>query len=114
MEIPRGGLVHAGWGEIGLISRSMKASPDWPVQMSLTWYSLVDDRFYGGRFALPNMAVEAQAGLPQPQGPSSCDTLLAGMAPGGRAAIWLCGGGLARQLLRMQADERVIEVYLGR
>ncbi len=103
-QVPRSVSLHNGWGEAGLVSLGLQRSTPLPERLTITWFSLAEDRFYGADFDLPidKLATLFDSGFVHPEtGAASCwSTILIGMAPGGRLALWLTGGGLAVELCR--------------
>lgn len=109
VSVARQATVDQGWGVTGLVALAAHPPSGWPTRLDLAWHALRDNRRHAALFDLPHVHLcrLAAAGLPRPAGlaPAACDTVLVGMAPGGRVALWLAGGGLARQVCLSISDE---------
>jgi Protein of unknown function (DUF2931) len=104
-------LLYNGWGEIGLVTLG---SPEaLPARLAITWFSLADDRFYSGKFELPLPLLlhlfETGFRHPATREHSTWDTLLVGLAPGGRLVLWVAGGGLTVEACHFLAPEVAID-----
>lgn len=105
--IPDKRLVSNGWGEIGsthLVGPERKALPR---SVALTWFSLLENRFYAGRFALPVERIatlmDKGAALPPPRGPQPYDRVVFGVAPGGHVSVWVSTGEVVTEVARFVA-----------
>lgn len=110
--VTSGELLHNGWGEIGFVT--LGSGPEaLPTRLSITWFSLADDRFYRGKFELPvprlRHLFETGFRHPATREHSTWDTLLVGLAPGGRLVLWVAGGGLTVEACHFLAPEVTID-----
>lgn len=105
-------LLHNGWGETGLTSLGIGGPQPLPFCLLITWYSLAEDRFYSGRLELPAPRLQQlfETGFRHPATgkQATWDTLLLGVAPGGRVVLWVTGGGLTVEVCRVLAPEAKI------
>ena len=99
-------LIHEGWGtEVSLqvVGDDTKSLPD---RMTITLYSILEDKFYRGTFALPHEQISTlfaegyRSYLPQ-RDHDTFNAIVAGVAPGGAVAVWVSG------------IERQVEVFFG-
>ena len=111
--LSRSELLHNGWGEIGLVTLVAGSPEALPVGLAITWFSLADDRFYRGKFELPAPRLlqlfESGFRHPATREHSTWDTLLVGLAPGGRVVVWVSGGGLTIEACHFVAPEVAID-----
>ena len=111
--LSRSELLHNGWGEIGLVTLGAGGPEALPDRLAITWFSLADDRFYRGEFELPALRLQQlfETGFRSPATSehSTWDTLLVGLAPGGRVVIWVSGGGLTVEACHFVAPEVAID-----
>ena len=105
--------LHNGWGEIGLVTLGAGGPEALPAWLAITWFSLADDRFYRGEFELPAPRLQQlfETGFMHPatREHSTWDTLLVGLAPGGRLILWVSGGGLTVEACHFVAPEVAID-----
>jgi hypothetical protein len=107
LYIPEKYSLHPGWGEgssVHVVSDGWRPLPD---RMYISFYSFLEDKFYGGELALPHARISAlfAEGYPSHQEESGRQTfheLVAGLAPGGVVAVWATG------------IDHVVEVFFGR
>ncbi len=110
--LPRSELLSNGWGEVGSVALGAGGPKALPAGLAITWFSLAADRFYRGKFELPAPRLlqlfETGFRHPATRAPSTWDTLLVGLAPGGRVVIWVSGGGLTVEAGHFVAPEVAI------
>lgn len=107
--VPDDRTVHNGWGSIGathFVGEDEKALPE---KLTVSWYSYIEDVFYGGEFDLPTGALEAlfDNGLESPRRGERRDyeRVIFGFGPEGEAAVWAAGFGTVVQVMRFQAPQ---------
>lgn len=105
--VPDKRLVSNGWGEIGSTHLVGPARKALPRAVALTWFSLLEDRFYAGRFTLPvdriATLMDQGAALPPPRGRQPYDRIVFGMAPGGHVSVWVSTGEVVTEVARFVA-----------
>lgn len=105
-----GTTSNCGWGRSGRgVTSSLKAIPD---SLQITWYSVLEEKFYTGHFQLPqkNMEELFKNGFydHRLKKRETYNEIIVGMAPGGIAAVWLLSGQVEVEVGRFQAVETVI------
>lgn len=107
VDLPDRRIARNGWGRRGstlLVGEARKPPPD---ALQLTWFSYREDRFWQGRFVLPQARIEALmaqgvTGGPR-QRPMPWDRVVVGMAPGGAVAVWLAAGATTCEVATFRA-----------
>ena len=92
--IPSGASCARDWGVSGgiaiLNNGNMFALPDW---VEIAWLSIVENKFYGVRAALPKERIQELLELKDPETKEQqFRYIVFGMAPYGGLAVWLDGG----------------------
>jgi len=106
------GVVNPGWGEVGgtvVIGPDAKAVPD---SLDITWLSLVENKFYTGRFALPKekMSKLFKEGFTNDQNKKDTyKNIIVGLAPEGTIVIWLMAAGKEVEVAKFKAHEANID-----
>ncbi|WP_437296947.1 DUF2931 family protein [Sorangium sp. So ce426] len=107
--IPDGRDVANGWGEWGSTHIVGAAVKPVPVRLDLTWFSYLEDRFFGGSFMLPTatMTTLFRAGVADPQTEEfrGFERIVVGMAPEGLVAVWMSTGSEAIEVASFIAPE---------
>jgi hypothetical protein len=108
-NLPRISFVALGWGENGSV---MVVGPDKkpvPDSLALTWLSFAENKFYRGRFALPQqkMADLLKEGYVYhyTNKREKYNYITVGLAPGGGVTLWLSGGPKQVEIANFQAHE---------
>lgn len=106
--IPRGKPINNGWGMFGTIRDIGEELKPVPGEMSIRYFSFLEDRFYGGRFALPTAKIEGlfKEGFADYKTGKrgTYDRIVAGVATEGHVSVWLSGGGYVREVATYRAD----------
>lgn len=113
LYIPDARLVNNGWGNFGsthIVGDPMKPLP---TGIELTWYSFVEDRFWGGTFDLPVDRLSAMFG----EGVASRHTgkqvtyedIIVGMAPEGHVSVWVGAEDFVHEVTTFMAEPKEIE-----
>lgn len=102
-----GGTTNAGWGRVGgVVTSSLKAIPD---SLQITWYSVLEEKFYTGSFQLPSDKIKElfKTGFfdHELNRQETFGKIIVGMAPGGIVAVWLLSGQVEVEVGRFQATE---------
>ena len=95
--LPTDGFLMEGWGNTGLTMGSGNFVPE---GLNITWFSVVENKFYTGEFKLPTDSMRAlfEEGLITSNGEhETYDILLVNMAPGGMIVV----------LMKMSGERKV-------
>ncbi|MDR2971063.1 MAG: DUF2931 family protein [Bacteroidales bacterium] len=97
------------WGKPISISLSPEKYLPAPKYILMAWFSLVEGRFYGIIDALPKEVIERFLSEKNEitQAPKY-NTLIAGMAPYGKLAIWLSGNNITTQVAWLHGKEVLV------
>jgi hypothetical protein len=108
--LPTDGFLMEGWGETGLTMGGGKFVPE---GLNITWFSVVENKFYKGEFKLPADTIRAllDEGLITSTGEhETYDIIIVNMAPGGMIVIWMEMSGERKvEIGRYQCTETNIE-----
>ncbi|MEO9052223.1 MAG: DUF2931 family protein [Ginsengibacter sp.] len=111
--IPCSNICNNGWGEIGLVNLTENDFHAIPYRIDITWFSLVENKFYKGDFVLPEQKIRQlfSEGFKNPANDENTtyEFIIAGMAPNGLVAVWAAGHGIVTELCFFQAGETNIE-----
>ncbi|KQB40382.1 DUF2931 family protein [Flavobacterium aquidurense] len=102
--------VNASWG-IGLEAAPKQAflAPD---DFEITWLSLVERKFYKGKWILPKNKIQQylEEGFNYNNKKIKCNKIQIGLAPKGMVVVWLLGDyGMQIEVGRYQATQIVLE-----
>jgi hypothetical protein len=107
--LPICAFVHAGWGNSGCIMDKGPNKKPVPDSLSITWLSYAENKFYRGRFALPEQKISElfKKGFldHHTNKQRNYDYLTLGMTPGGTVVLWLAGGHKQVEVGKFQAKE---------
>lgn len=106
--IPDNRLVYNGWGEIGSVHIVGDELKPVPGKLSITWFSFLEDKFYGGDFLLPadkisRLFVEGYVSAVDNK-QATYNYIMVGLAPGGGVAVWLRGEQITREVCFLKAS----------
>lgn len=105
------GNISNGWGNEGGSGGSPDTASSLPHTLEFTWYSLVENKFYGGHWDLDKEKIKKlfEEGFSQPYFDSfkkgTYSTFIIGLAPKGRLVLWLAGGGHQVEVGHFRAKE---------
>lgn len=112
LYIPEAASFSSGWGNgtsRHVVGEDFKALPD---RLDIRFFSFTENKLYRGSFDLPYEKILAwfksgvaknREGIPYPQNPTF-RTVMVGMAPGGRVAVWVAGQEV-REVFFGQAEQ---------
>jgi hypothetical protein len=107
--IPSSEFIVNGWGEIGsthIVGDKLKPLP---IKLDLIWFSFVEDKFYGGTFALPGNKINDLFGNGFQSSISgknvTYNRIIVGMAPEGEISVWLEAEGEVLEVATFKAKE---------
>ena len=107
--LPICAFVHAGWGNSGCIMDIGPNRKPIPDSLSITWLSYAENKFYHGRFALPEQKISElfKKGFLDhyTNKQRNYNYLTLGMTPGGTVVLWLAGGHKQVEVGKFQAKE---------
>lgn len=96
IEVPKGGTVKNGWGNIGSTWAIGEKFKPVPSKLAIIYISFTEDQFYAGEFQLPKDKITElfEKGFVNNKGvQKKYNKLLVGLAPGGAVSVWLSGVG---------------------
>ena len=111
MRIPKSYPFASKWGT----AVSMHILPEKyhpvPKNIFIVWFSIVENKFYAVADELPKEQIEdLLAEKNEKTKKPKYDTLIAGMAPYGKLAIWLSGNGMTTEAAWLQGKEIPMEM----
>lgn len=105
--IPDNRVAATGWGVRGAIHITGEPARPAPERLTLTWYCVVQDRFWTIDAPLPAARIAAlmAEGVAEPETGARIgyDSVIVGMAPGGAVAVWLGAGILVHEVALFRA-----------
>ncbi|HEU0044502.1 DUF2931 family protein [Sphingomonas sp.] len=106
--VPDTRIVSNGWGQIGSTHVVGEDKKPLPTNVSLTWLSLLENRFYAGQFALPldrlTVLFDRGTPLPAPRQRAAYGRVVFGMAPGGNVSVWATAGEVVTEVATFKAS----------
>jgi hypothetical protein len=107
--VPSGALLYKMWGEYRSTHISGPTLKPVPSQLSITFFSYTENKFYQGEFDLPideilTLFQQAYYSTKE-QGNTRYNTIIAGVSPGGGVAVWLHGLNRNTQVFYGEAQE---------
>ena len=111
LEIPPSVPFAAAWGKPVSTRLSYENTHPVPEGIAITWFSIVENKFYAVLDGLPKEQIatllsEKDEKTKKPK----YHTLVAGMAPGGKVAIWVCGNGITTEVIWLKGHEVEMEI----
>jgi len=111
MDIPVSSPFEGKWGATILTHPSPEKFNPAPKFILISWLSLVEKKFYAVADELPQeqiatLLAEKNEETKKPK----YNTLIAGMAPYGKLAIWLSGNGITTEVAWLQGKEISMEM----
>lgn len=108
--VPSGSFIYElPWGEYHSVHISGAALKPVPNQLSITFFSYTENKFYQGEFDLPYDKIltlfQEQYYSTKEQGLTRYSTITAGVSPGGGVAVWLNGLNRNTQVFYGKAKE---------
>jgi hypothetical protein len=102
--------ISASWG----IGREVAIKQPFviPDDFEITWLSLVERKFYKGKWILPKNKIEncLEKGVDHQNKKVKCNKIQIGLAPKGVVVVWLLGEqGMQIEIGRYQADQIILE-----
>lgn len=106
------GTQNTGWGNEGATMNVETKKMEIPHQLEFTWYSLVEKKFYTGKWALDKEKIEKLF----KEGFTDVDTgkkqtytkFKIGLAPKGKLVLWINAPGIQKEVGDFQAHDTII------
>lgn len=115
VRIPAGHTLGAkngqDWGMPGPAHYADNDFHEVPKALEITWLSYRENKFYTGRFPLPEDTINTlfKKGFEDRKGRQKSYTVInVGMAPGGKVAVWLAGSGKKVEIGWFQAKDTLL------
>jgi hypothetical protein len=93
--IPGDKVIGNGWGETGSIHLIVNELKPIPENLTITWFSFTEDKFYSGTFDLPYEKIRLlfEEGFIDPVNGKELtySEIIVGLAPEGEISVWLSG-----------------------
>lgn len=106
------GTQNTGWGNEGGTMSVETQKMDIPSKLEFTWYSLVENKFYTGKWDLDKEKIKTlfeKGFTDQDNGQKTTYTnFIVGLAPKGRVVLWINGAGNQKEVGVFQAHDTVI------
>jgi len=111
MSIPKSDPFAAVWGQaVSMHILPEKYHPA-PKYILIAWLSIVENKFYAVADELPKEEIEALLSKKDEKTKKPIyNTIVAGMAPHGRLAVWLSGKGITTQVAWLKGNEIAMEM----
>lgn len=113
LYVPDNRTINHGWGVPGATHIVGEAEKALPVNLSATWFSYVEDKFYTVDTQLPLDVIQgfAENRIESPQRGTKhmFNRLIFGFGPEGEGAIWVSGHANAIDVFRFKGAEAPIE-----
>ena len=111
IRIPESFPFATTWGKPVSMHLSLEKAHPAPKYIFIAWFSIVENKFYAVADELPTEQIEALLSARNEQTKKPVyDTLIAGMAPYGKLAIWLSGNGMTTQVAWLQGGEVAVQM----
>jgi hypothetical protein len=111
LAIPQSLPFATAWGKP--VSKHLLPEKFYPAPkfILIAWFSIVENKFYAVADELPKEQIEALLSEKnQKTKEPKYDTLIAGMAPYGKLAIWLSGNGITTEVAWLEGKEIDLEM----
>jgi hypothetical protein len=106
LDIPESCPFAAVWGKPVSMHLSPEKGHPAPKFIFIIWFSIVESKFYAVADELPQEEIKALlAEKNEKTKEPKYNTLIAGMAPYGKLAIWLSGNGITTEVAWLQGKE---------
>lgn len=106
------GTQNTGWGNEGGTMSVETQKMDIPNKLEFTWYSLVENKFYTGKWDLDKEKIKTlfeKGFTDQDNGQKTTYTnFIVGLAPKGRVVLWINGAGHQKEVGVFQAHDTLI------
>jgi hypothetical protein len=106
LKIPIADPFATAWGKP--VTKRLTHDKYHPVPkfIVLQWFSIVENKFYAAADELPTEQIELLLSETNKKTRKPLyDTIVAGMAPHGKVALWLCGNGITTEVAWLQGKE---------
>lgn len=106
------GTQNTGWGSQGGIMTTGGERKGVPYQLEFTWYSLVERKFYTGKWDLDKERIKSlfdEGFIDQDtHKKDTYNTFVVGLAPEGRVVLWMSGAGNQKEVGVFKAQVTVL------
>lgn len=106
------GTQNTGWGNEGGTMSVETSKMDIPNKLEFTWYSLVENKFYTGKWDLDKEKIKDlfdKGFTDQDNGKKTTySNFIVGLAPKGRVVLWINGPGNQKEVGAFQAHDTII------
>lgn len=106
------GTQNTGWGNEGSKMNVATKKMEIPHQLEFTWYSLVEEKFYTGKWNLDKIKIEQlfkEGFIDTDTGKKQTyTTFKIGLAPKGKLVLWVNAPGVQKEIGSFQAHDTII------
>ncbi|REC79588.1 hypothetical protein DRF60_03995 [Chryseobacterium elymi] len=106
------GTQNTGWGNEGGTMSVETSQMDIPHNLEFTWYSLVENKFYTGKWDLDKEKIKdlfEKGFIDQDNGKKTTySNFIVGLAPKGKVVLWINGPGNQKEIGAFQAHDTII------
>jgi hypothetical protein len=111
--IPDHKIVSNGWGETNSTYISGDDIKAIPVQLDISWFSYVENKFFSGSFTLPYDEILSQfeKGMISPVNgdKTTYNRIIVGLAPEGEVSVWLTAEAVTTEVANFKAHEALLD-----
>lgn len=107
------GTQNTGWGNEGGVMSDSSNSTEIPYKLEFTWLSIVENKFYTGKWVLDKEKISQlfrEGVINRLSGKKSTySQFKVGLAPRGKVVLWLNGEGYQKEIGVFQAHDTIIK-----
>ncbi len=109
LGIAKGNFLRNGWGTLGPLSVTGDQYKALPKQLSLTWFSFTENKFFSGTADLPidkiNRMFKEEYISASNDKQVSFEYIIIGLAPNGKVAVWAYGSKITKEICVLSFKE---------
>jgi hypothetical protein len=111
----KGGILRGNWGRLGSLSVTGDKYKALPTQLSLTWFSFTENKFFSGTATLPIDKIKAmfKEGFISPSNDKEMhfEFIILGLAPNGKVVVWANGSKVTKEICVLDFKEKTDMVW---
>lgn len=108
LYVPAKAIIDNGWGELGSTHVVGKTMKPLPVELSATWFSFAEDKFFTGEFPLPQESILHHFRTiinPRTGRVPTYYRIIVGLGPEGAVSVWISTEGVVVEVGRYRGIE---------
>jgi len=111
LELPPSDIFATTWGKPVSVRLSLEKNHPVPEGIAITWLSIVENKFYAVMDELPKEQIATLLSKKDEKTKKpKYNTLVAGMAPCGKVAVWVCGNGITTEVAWLKGHEIEMDI----